>query len=152
MSIVQIHAAWPNFFMLHVHFHTVCPCPCCMSMSMLHIHVNVHVHSLYIDMPECQTVRHPVSLVPDWKKLRMLTQVRYRTKLTQSGIFMVRYRIKIRNARMPMPALVSLMPMPSFDYYRSCIHMNQSKDLVKISRNLSVKILMVRSNLVRGTE
>ncbi len=40
--------------------------------------------------------------------------VRYRTKLTQSGIFLVRYRTKIRDAGMPMPALVSSMPMPSY--------------------------------------
>ncbi len=31
----------------------------------------------------------------------MLEQVRYRTKLTQSGIFLVRYRTKIRHAGMP---------------------------------------------------
>ena len=48
------------------------------------------------------------------KKLTMLKQVRYRTKLTQSGIFLVRYRTKIRDAGMPMPALVSSMPMPSY--------------------------------------
>ncbi len=40
--------------------------------------------------------------------------VRYRTKLTQSGIFLVRYRTKIRDAGMPMLALVSSMPMPSY--------------------------------------
>jgi hypothetical protein len=44
----------------------------------------------------------------------MPEQVRYRTKLTQSGIFLVRYRTKIRLAGMPMPALVSSMPMPSY--------------------------------------
>ncbi len=38
---------------------------------------------------------------------------RYRTKLMQSGIFLVRDRTKIRDAGMPMPALVSSMPMPS---------------------------------------
>ncbi len=63
---------------------------------------------------ECRTVRHPVSLVPDWKKLTMPEQVRYRTKLTQSGIFLVRYRTKIRDTGMQMPALVSSMPMPSY--------------------------------------
>jgi hypothetical protein len=69
---------------------------------------------IYIEMPECRTVRHPVSPVPDGKKLTMPKQDRYRTKLTQSGIFLVRYRTKIRDAGMPMPALVSLMPMPSY--------------------------------------
>ncbi len=45
----------------------------------------------------------------------MPEQVQYRTKLTKSGIFLVRYRTKIRDARMPMQALVSSMPMPSYD-------------------------------------
>jgi hypothetical protein len=44
-------------------------------------------------------------------------QVRYWTKLTQSGIFLVWYRTKILDAGMPMPALVFLMPMPSYGYY-----------------------------------
>ncbi len=49
------------------------------------------------------------------KKLSMPEYVWYRTKLTQSGIVLVRYRTKIWDARMPMPALVSSMPMPSCD-------------------------------------
>jgi hypothetical protein len=40
-------------------------------------------------------------------------QVWYRTKLTESGIFLVRYRTKIGDAGMPMTALISSMPMPS---------------------------------------
>jgi hypothetical protein len=48
----------------------------------------------------------------------MPEQVWYRTKLTQSGIFLVRYQTKIRDAGMPMPALVSSMPMPSYGYYQ----------------------------------
>ncbi len=48
------------------------------------------------------------------KKLTMPKPVRYRTKLTQSGIFLVRYQTKIRYAGMPMPALISSMPMPSY--------------------------------------
>ncbi len=98
---------------LHVHVHTACLCPCCMFMSMLHD--KSKSTDIYIEMPECRTVRHPVS--PDWKKLTMPKSVRYRTKLTQSGIFLVRYRTKIRDARMPMPALVSSMPMPSYNYF-----------------------------------
>ncbi len=103
-----IHAAWSkpccvSMSMLHVHVHTTCPCQCSMSMSIS-----------IIEMPECRTVRHLVSPVPDWKKLTMLEQVRYRTKLTQSGIFLVRYWTKIRDAGMLMPALVSSMPMPSY--------------------------------------
>jgi hypothetical protein len=45
----------------------------------------------------------------------MPEQVWYRTKLTQSGIVLVRYRTKIWDAGMLMPALVSSMPMPSYD-------------------------------------
>jgi hypothetical protein len=63
-------------------------------------------------MLECRNVRHPVSL--DEKKITMLEQVRYRTKPTQSGIFLAWYRNKIMGARMPMPALVSSMPMSSY--------------------------------------
>ncbi len=93
---------------LHLHVHVACPCQCCMSMSI----------SMYIstEMPECQTVRHLVSPVLDWKKLTMLEQVRHRSKLTQSGICFVLYRTKIRDAGMPMPALDSSMPMPSYAF------------------------------------
>jgi hypothetical protein len=103
---------------LCVHVHAACPCPCCMSMSILHVHVHApclcQYPCTYIEMPECWTVRHLVSPVPDWKKLMMPEQVRYRTKLTQSGIFLARYRTKIWDAGMPMPVLVSSMPMPSY--------------------------------------
>ncbi len=122
---------------MHVH----CPGPCCITKSILHVHVYVACScqccipcqcfmsmsmsiDIYIEMPICRTVQHPVSPVPDWKKLMMPKPVRYRTKLTQSGIFLVRYQTKIRDARMPMPALVSSMPMPSYDYlqfYDICI-------------------------------
>ncbi len=40
--------------------------------------------------------------------------VQYWTKLMQSGIFLVWYQTKIRDAGMPMPVLVSSMPMPSY--------------------------------------
>jgi hypothetical protein len=111
MSVVQIHAAWPNPFcvsmsMLYVHAHTACPCPCQCSMSMS---MSMYI---YIEMLECWNVWHQVSPVLECKKLTMLEQVWYQTKLTQSGIFLVRYWTKIRDARMPMPALISSMPMP----------------------------------------
>ncbi len=80
-------------------------------MSMLHIHAYVHVH---VELPECWTVRHLVSSVSGLKKTNDAGTVRYRTKLNQSGIFLVRYRTKIRDARMPMPALVYSMTMPSY--------------------------------------
>jgi hypothetical protein len=87
---------------LHVHVHVACPCQCCMSMY------------IYTEMPEWRTVRNPVSPVTDWKKLMIPEQTRYRTKLTQSSIFLVRYRTKIQDAGMPMLALVSSMPMPRY--------------------------------------
>jgi hypothetical protein len=127
----QTRAACPcpccmSMSILHVHVHTACPCPCCMSMSMLHVHVNAACPCqcsmsmsifmyIYIEMPECQTVWHLVSPVPDWKKLMMPEQVWYRTKLTQSGIFLVPYRTKIWDAGMLTPALVSSMLTPSYD-------------------------------------
>jgi hypothetical protein len=58
------------------------------SVSMLHVHVYVHVH--IGEMPDCP--------VMDRKKLTMPEQVRYWTKLTQSGIFLVRYRTTIWDA------------------------------------------------------
>jgi hypothetical protein len=102
---MHVHCLGPcRKSVLHVHVHAACPCscPCCipcqccilcqcfMSMSM-----SMCTYT-YVEMPECRTVRHPVSLVPDWKKLTMPEQVRYRTKIWDAG--------------MPMPALVSSMP------------------------------------------
>jgi hypothetical protein len=62
-------------------------------------------------MPDC-----PASYQsgPGIKKLTIPGQVRYRIKPRQSGIFLVRYRTEIIDAGMPMPALVSWMPMPSY--------------------------------------
>ncbi len=48
------------------------------------------------------------------KKITMPKPVRYRTKMTQSGILLDRCQTKIGDAGMPIPALVSLMPMPSY--------------------------------------
>jgi hypothetical protein len=64
-------------------------------------------------MPKCRTVWHPVSPVLNCKKLTMQEQVRYWTKLSQSGIISVWYWTKIQDAG--MPALVSSMQMPSYD-------------------------------------
>jgi hypothetical protein len=124
--------------MPHDQICAACPCPYCTSMSMLHVHVHTacHVHVeclcqccipcqccilcqcfmsmyIYVEMPECRTLRHPVSPVPDQKKLTMPKQVWYRTKKTQSGIFLVQYQ----DAGMPMPALVFSMQMPSYVTY-----------------------------------
>ncbi len=73
----------------------------------VHVRVHVRVYKWWI-------VRHPISPVPEWTELTMPWQVRYRTKRTQSSIFLVRYRTKILDAGMPMPPLVSSMPMPSY--------------------------------------
>ncbi len=75
------------------------------------VHVRVRVRVINAGMPD-----RPASSQSGTglKKLTMPEQVRYRTKLTQSGIFLVRYRTTIRDAGMPMPALVFWMPMPSY--------------------------------------
>jgi hypothetical protein len=122
-AVLRVHV------MLHVHVHTACPCPCCMSMSMLHVHVNVHVH-IYRNagMPN-----RPASSQSSTglKKLMIPEQVRYRTKLTQPGIFVVRYRTKIRDAGMPMPALVFSMPMPSPDHLYRGVTVNNGESFIK---------------------
>ncbi len=111
---------------LRVHVRAACPCPYCVSMSILHVHVHVACScqcfmsmSMSIDIYiECRNAG--LSGIPSVryrtkKKLTTRKLVRYRTKLTQSGIFLVRYRTKIRDAGMPTPALVSSMPMPSYE-------------------------------------
>ncbi len=114
--------------LIHLHLHGACPCPC--FMSMLNVHVPVHVHAAHhrcVCVCECVFVCVFVCInagMPDcpaseqsgtgMKKLTMPGQVRYRTKPRQSGICLVWYRTEIINAGMPMPALVSWMPMPSY--------------------------------------
>ncbi len=62
-------------------------------------------------MPDCPAYYQSGTRL---KKLTMPEIIRYRTKPRQSGIFLVRYRTEIIDTGMPMPALVSLMPMPSY--------------------------------------
>ncbi len=103
-----------------MHVHNACPCPCCMSMSMLHVGVNVHVHI--------------------YRNAGMPEQVLYRTKLTQSNIFLVRYRTKIWDAGMSMSVLVSSMPMPSYDWRYSSPPLHPSHwGLVDIRENICTK-------------
>ncbi len=64
-------------------------------------------------MPEYQTVTSG-QFGTRMKKTNDAGTARYRTKPTQSGIFLVRYRNKIMDTGMPMPVLVSPMPMPSY--------------------------------------
>jgi hypothetical protein len=84
--------------MLHVHVNAACPCQC--PCTIVHIYRNDGI-------PDCPACSQPGTGL---KK----TKDRYWTKLTQSGIFLVWYWTKIRDAGMPMPALVSSMPMPSY--------------------------------------
>jgi hypothetical protein len=82
---------------------------------MLHVHVCVHVHICRnAGMPD-----FPASDQSDTglKKTNNPKQVWYQTKLIQSGIFLGRYRTKIRDAGIQMPALVSSMPTPSYGWY-----------------------------------
>ncbi len=115
---------------LRAYVHATCPCPCCMSISMLHIHVNVHVH-IYgnAGMLDCTVSSQSHTRL---KRLMMPEQVRYLTKLTQSGIFLVMYRTKIQDAEILMLALYSSMLMPSYGthpfihlpsvpYYSTCL-------------------------------
>jgi hypothetical protein len=81
---------------------------------MLHVHVYVHVHICRnAGLSGIQLVRYRTEKTND----AGTGPVRYRTKVTQSGIFLVRYRTKIWNAGMPMSALVSSMLMPSYAQY-----------------------------------
>ncbi len=97
---------------------------------MLNIHVPVHVHTAhhsFVCVCECVFVCVFVYINAGMldcpasdqsgtgmKKLTMPGQVQYRTKPRQSVIFLVRYRTESIDAGMPMPALVSWMPMPSY--------------------------------------
>jgi hypothetical protein len=99
-------------------------------MSMLNVHVPIYVHAAHHKcvcvcervcvfvfvcindgMPDCPAFDQGGTGI---KNLTMPGQVRYRTKPRQSGIFLVRYRTKIIDAVMPMPALVFWIPMPSY--------------------------------------
>jgi hypothetical protein len=55
----------------------------------------------------------------------MLLPVRYRNKVTQSGIFLVQFWNEMTDDGMPIPALVFWMPMPTFDYYFENILLSQ---------------------------
>jgi hypothetical protein len=66
----------------------------------------------------CVNARMPNCLASDqygtgMKKLMMPGMVRYRTMPRQSRIFLVWYRTETTDAGMPIPMLVSSMPMPS---------------------------------------
>ncbi len=121
--------------MLHVHVHAACVCPCCMPTSKLHVHVHAAspcpcqcpsrlsvsmgmcacacvpvLVCACVQMPECQTVRYMISPVLEWKKLAMPGPIGYQH-------FFARYQTEMMDPGMPMPALVSSMPMPSFGFH-----------------------------------
>jgi hypothetical protein len=101
-----------------VHYRSVCVCEgvfVCMSVC---VFVCVFM-CMFVCVCVCINTRMPDCPASDQsgtglKKLTLQGIVRYRTKPRQSGIFLVRYRTEIIDAEMPMPALVSSMPMPSY--------------------------------------
>jgi hypothetical protein len=60
----------------------------------------------------------------------------YRTKLTQSAISLVRFRTKILDARMLIPALVTSMPMPSYEATTAVL----AKNLLHLYNNEALEI------------
>jgi hypothetical protein len=78
----------------------------------MYMYMCIYIY-IYADMPDSQ-YQSGIGM----KKTKMPEQVRYRTNLQQAGIFLALYRTGIIDAEMPMPALFSLMPMPSYARYR----------------------------------
>jgi hypothetical protein len=66
-------------------------------------------------MPECRTVRHPIS--PGYRNEKTNDAVNGPVPDQVKAVlhFLVRYRTEKIDAGMPMPALVFSMPMPSYD-------------------------------------
>ncbi len=110
--------------MLHVHVHASCPCscPCSCRTSQVCVRVRVHVR---VCVYKCRNAG-----------LSVIRSVRYwNEKTNDAGTspvpdqaktvrhFFVRYRTEIIDAGMPMPALVSWMPMPSYAYLQE-MHKN----------------------------
>ncbi len=110
-------------FYQHSGIHGACPSPCqwCMSMSMLNAHVSAHVHAAH---HRCVSVCVFVCINAG---LSSIQSVRYQNKKTNdAGTGPVPDQAKaVRHffgpvpdwnfdAGMPMPALVSWMPMPSY--------------------------------------
>ncbi len=126
---------------LHVRVHAVCPCPCCMSMSMSMLHAHAHVRAA-CPCPFCMSmtmsilhvrvqaaypcpwyIQHINAGMPDcpasgqygtgMKKTNDAGRNRSGTGLSWSSpaFFWSGTGIKLW---MPMPAIVSSMPMPSY--------------------------------------
>jgi hypothetical protein len=126
---------------LHDYVHAACPCPCCisvsvyilhvrvqapypsswyMAISMLHVHVHVYAACPYRCPSSCCICIYMYmhmninTYVDIYVKLSMPELVRHQTKPTHFDIFLVQYQTDLRDAGMPMPALVSSMPMSSY--------------------------------------
>jgi hypothetical protein len=80
----------------------------------------IHTNAPYIRrcVCACACVGVIVCINAEWneKKIMMPGLVRYQIKpmQSQSGIFLIQYWTVIMDARMPIPALISSMPMPSY--------------------------------------
>ncbi len=70
-------------------------------------------------MLQNRTDRHPVSPIPERKKMLMPELFRYRNKEAQSGTGMLRYHTEMIDAGIPMLAALALMPMPSYGNHRT---------------------------------
>jgi hypothetical protein len=81
-----------------------------MSSMLLFLLQAFQIVSNFFYMPQCQTVQHLVSPVPDWKTGTMPEPVRFRNKGTQSGTRMVWYQTEMSDAGMMMPPALSLNP------------------------------------------
>jgi hypothetical protein len=72
-AFMHVHCPGPcRKSMLHVHVHAACPCPCCIPcqcciLCQCFMSMSISMY-IYVEMPKCRIVRHPISPVPDWKK------------------------------------------------------------------------------------
>jgi hypothetical protein len=68
----------------------------------------------FLSMPECRTVRHLITPVPESLKMLTPEPVGYRDKRARSRTGMLRYRTKIQDVGILMPAASASIPMPSY--------------------------------------
>jgi hypothetical protein len=82
-------------------------------------------------MPECLTVRHPVTTpVPEGTKMPVPERVRYSKKVTQSDTGVLWYWTEIPDAGMSMPAASTSMPMPNcaeYVFLKKTVHLRIPK-------------------------
>jgi hypothetical protein len=68
-----------------------------------------HLPTVFVNAGLSPTVRHPVSPVPERKRMQMPKPVRYRIKGTQSFTEMLQCLTEMSDAEIPMPAASALM-------------------------------------------